>query len=76
MIQHTQTCQTGLAPVSGSRRKLPVFGLLFKLHDVWAERRRLSRLDAHRLSDMGLSLEDAKEEARRAAWDAPDRWRR
>lgn len=76
MIQHTQTCQTSPLSTSGLRYKLPVLRHLFALHDIWKERRRLSTLDAHRLEDMGLSLEDAKDEARRAAWDAPERWRR
>jgi uncharacterized protein YjiS (DUF1127 family) len=76
MIQHSQTCQPGFQTRSGLRYKIPVLRNLFVLHDIWKERRLLSVMDAHRLDDMGLSLTDAKEEARRAAWDAPERWRR
>ena len=76
MILNNQAFNAGLASTSKSRSKSSVLNILFGLHAIWVERRRLAKLDAHRLADIGLSLEDAKDEARRAAWDAPQRWRR
>ena len=37
-------------------------------------RRALKHLDDHRLSDIGLSRDDAEAEARRPFWDAPSHW--
>lgn len=76
MTIHAQTHRTISGQVAGSRRKIPLLSTLLTLHAVWSERRRLARLEQHRLDDIGLSLEDAKDEARRQMWDAPERWRR
>lgn len=40
------------------------------------ERRALLELDAHLLRDLGIDAEDARREARRPPWDAPDHWHR
>ncbi|MBY4894548.1 DUF1127 domain-containing protein [Rhodobacteraceae bacterium N5(2021)] len=42
---------------------------------VWRSRRALSRLDAHLLRDIGVSDFDARQEAARPLWDAPEPWR-
>ncbi len=39
-------------------------------------RRALKALDADRLSDIGLSREDADREATRPVWDVPAHWLR
>lgn len=39
-------------------------------------RRRLAELDGHRLRDLGLTAEEARREAARPVWDAPDHWLR
>ncbi len=44
--------------------------------EVWRQRRALARLDADRLADIGLSEQDAHEEASRPIWDAPGHWSR
>ena len=49
---------------------------LLTLDAIWRERRRLDGLDRHMLRDMGLDETEARTEARRPAWDAPDRWLR
>ncbi len=37
-------------------------------------RKMLARLDAHLLSDLGLTHEEAEREAVRRAWDPPGHW--
>lgn len=76
MTTHTQTCCAAPARPQGPSRKRSVLGAIFAFHGLWVERRRLARLDAHRLDDLGLTMDEAKDEARRQMWDAPDRWRR
>jgi uncharacterized protein YjiS (DUF1127 family) len=39
------------------------------------QRRQLAALEPERLSDMGLSAEDARREASRPFWDAPHHWK-
>jgi uncharacterized protein YjiS (DUF1127 family) len=48
---------------------------LSHLGAVWRTRRDLRRLDAHLLSDIGLTPREASVEADRAVWDAPLHWR-
>ncbi|QFS82300.1 hypothetical protein FIU97_05835 [Roseivivax sp. THAF40] len=47
------------------------FARMVRLH---SQRRALGALDAHLLQDIGVSAEDARIEAARPAWDAPDHW--
>lgn len=42
-----------------------------KLADIWRQRRALSRLDGHRLTDIGLTQGQALRETRRPVWDLP-----
>ncbi|MEE3361560.1 MAG: DUF1127 domain-containing protein [Pseudomonadota bacterium] len=39
------------------------------------QRRALAALDADQLSDIGLTPEDARQEAERLFWDVPNHWR-
>ena len=43
---------------------------------VARSRRALSKLSDEALTDVGLTREEAHEEASRSIWDAPSRWRR
>ena len=43
---------------------------------IWVERQSLKDLEPHLLKDIGLSEDEARREARRPSWDAPDRWLR
>ena len=52
-----------------------LLGLLRALAGLARQRRRLRDLDAHLLSDIGLSPEAAEREARRRIWDVPAHWR-
>ena len=47
--------------------------LMLSLH---RERHALRNLDAHLLNDVGLTHENAEDEANRPVWDAPSRWLR
>jgi len=42
---------------------------------LYRSRRALAQLDSHILNDIGISRAQALSEAKRAVWDAPDRWR-
>lgn len=58
---------------------LPRLALLPRLRDALAlghQRRQLAALDAARLSDLGLTAAQARNEAARPFWDAPRAWRR
>jgi uncharacterized protein YjiS (DUF1127 family) len=39
------------------------------------QRRALAALDDHQLRDIGLTPEDARQEAERQFWDVPNHWR-
>ncbi len=56
-----------MSPGSGSIRFFAIFG-------VAGQRRQLKSLDAHLLTDIGVSAPDAHAEARRPFWDAPSHW--
>jgi len=43
--------------------------------DLYRQRRALAALDTARLTDIGLSRQDAEVEAGRAFWDAPVHWK-
>lgn len=49
---------------------------LLVLASIRRERAALAEMDAQRLADVGLSPRAARREARRLAWDAPERWLR
>lgn len=44
--------------------------------EAMRQRRKLSELDADRLSDMGLSPADVAREVSRKPWDVPQHWLR
>lgn len=41
---------------------------------VWRSRRALAKLDARALEDIGVSPQEARREAKLAAWDVPHTW--
>ena len=49
--------------------------VLHRLFTIDRERRSLRHLDDHLLRDIGLTREQADEEAARPFWDAPAAWR-
>ena len=65
---------TASLPRTYSRPSL--VGTALHLLSVARSRRALSKLSDAALSDVGLTREEALEEASRPFWDAPSRWRR
>lgn len=49
---------------------------LWSYLDLYRQRRALERLDSHLLRDIGISTTEAKAEANRPIWDAPQHWLR
>ena len=47
---------------------------LGRLLAVTKQRRRLADLDDHLLRDIGLTREQANQEAKRRVWDVPGHW--
>ena len=47
---------------------------LFLFLSIWHERKILDGLDVHLLNDIGVSKNQARSEASRPIWDAPERW--
>lgn len=41
---------------------------------LWRQRRALARLDDAALDDIGVTRREARAEARRPIWDAPENW--
>ncbi len=74
MSTTTRTCTHGISPRAARTKGTVAF--LKSLHDIWRERQSLKRLDDHLLRDIGHTRSEADAEARRAFWDAPDRWLR
>lgn len=57
----------------------PLANLLAKLicaQSLRAQRRQLAQLDATRLADLGISFDQAQQEAARPFWDVPGFWQR
>ncbi|MGV8987477.1 MAG: DUF1127 domain-containing protein [Cypionkella sp.] len=48
---------------------------LHKAVQLRQSRKSLARLDPHLLCDIGLTPEQARQEALRPIWDAPETWR-
>jgi uncharacterized protein YjiS (DUF1127 family) len=60
----------------GAARPARAFSLPLALWmSLSRNRKRLAKLDAHMLRDIGLTPELAKEEADRPFWDVPAHWR-
>ncbi len=60
-----------LAPMP---RRVNLLGWLLSLVELRHQRGQLAELDAHLLSDIGLTEAAAQKEAHRSFWDAPDHW--
>ena len=66
-------------PIVAPRRSAhPIWSLLHSMTRSFAlvgQRRALGALEPHLLDDIGLSAEEARDEAGRPFWDAPAHWR-
>jgi len=63
---------TAFAPSRG----LPLVTRLAQAIDLFRQRRALNKLGDAALKDIGITRDQAKQEARRASWDAPAHWLR
>ena len=71
----TCTTNTFTAPARPRKHR----GAVQVLRDLFAlrrQRRQLSDLDDHLLSDIGITRDEAIREGERRAWDAPAHWLR
>lgn len=57
-------------------RRPSVLRTLGHLMAVWRQRQTLKDLDDRALRDIGVNREEARAEARRTFWDAPEFWGR
>lgn len=67
-----------LARTLAFHRRLVIrpFAALSAALEAHRSRKALARLDPHLLRDIGLTREEALDEATRPIWDAPLHWRR
>lgn len=69
MIKQRTMQGRAFSPLGPTLRAL---GALVRLWlDLWSERQSLERLDDRMLADIGVSREEARQEASRAPWDRP-----
>ncbi|MEM6728506.1 MAG: DUF1127 domain-containing protein [Pseudomonadota bacterium] len=57
-------------------RPASALGTVLNLMALARSRNALAALDADRLADLGLTRDEAMEEAQRPFWDVPAHWRR
>ena len=62
--------------ITAPRHRAPSLPRLSALLALHRQRRALSRMDAARLDDLGLSAEEARREPGKPIWDIPAHWRR
>ncbi|WGW02202.1 DUF1127 domain-containing protein [Tropicibacter oceani] len=62
-------------PLLLPRLHLAPLAAILRWQAVARQRRALARLDDAALRDVGLSREEARQEAARPFWDAPENWR-
>ena len=73
-MQSRMNTLTARFPLAG-QFPLSALDMVTKALSIWRERQHLQELDAHRLSDLGLTRTDVEIETNRPVWDAPNRWR-
>ncbi len=56
-----------------ARPARPTLNLATRI-SLWRSRNRLAELDARALEDIGVIAEEARREAARGFWDAPQTW--
>ncbi len=55
--------------------RFSVIATLRHFHAVWTQRKALKSLDSAVLRDIGVTRAEARAEAKRPVWDAPESWR-
>ena len=59
----------------GHARRSGFIARLFAWDGLRRQRKALSELDDHMLNDIGVTRDEARTEAQRPVWDAPENWR-
>ena len=72
----TQISHTAQLTHRTVRAKVGTLARLVQGYAAWQQRKRLATLDDAILRDIGLTREQARAEASRPVWDAPDQWLR
>ena len=67
-LSHALHARHGLSP-------LRLWAATWRAVRLHCSRQRLSALEPHLLRDIGLTPEQARQEASRPIWDAPDLWK-
>ena len=61
---------------SSPRRPRSILSTVLDVLSLRRQRRRLAELDPHLLRDIGITLDEARREAKLPVWDVPSHWRR
>lgn len=72
----TTTCKTSATPFTTPVSGLPFLTALRFAIALRRQRAALAKLNAVALQDLGLSRDEALQEAARPVWDVPASWRR
>lgn len=65
-----------ISSLAAPNPRLRPFERLLALTALGRSRRRLGQLDDHLLRDIGLTRAEARQEAEKPVWNAPDHWLR
>jgi len=76
MTTKIRTAAIASTGTSRSKRPATLMGRVLTFLSIARERQTLASLDDHILRDIGKTRDDVHREAKRPAWDAPDRWLR
>lgn len=57
-----------------SCRRIPRRASLLDFMALYRQRRRLAQMDDAALDDIGVTRQEARDEARRPVWDVPHHW--
>ena len=76
MFSQTRRTNSLRTPATGNLSLKVFLAHFLTLQAIWRERRTLNALSQEQLKDIGQTRQSAESEARRPAWDAPNRWLR
>lgn len=74
MISQTRHASRLRHTTAGTPSFKALLARILMLQSIWCERRVLKSMNRAQLDDIGQTRQSAKTEARRPAWDAPNRW--
>ena len=74
-MKATAMHRTLATPAARPARRLRLLHRLAQIGALFRQRRSLASLDDHLLRDIGVTREQAQNEATRPLWDVPAHWR-